>query len=496
MVDFPTVDDRPDLEPIRRILGAALVAISRHWKAGLLTFAAALLGVALAISITPRHYTSQMKLLVKRERLDPVLSPQSVSAQQSRMEVTDTELNSEAELLHSRDLLESVVLASGLIESKTPGLPAAAEGIALTVKALDRDLSVKILKRTTLIEVQYTSTDPRLAARVLSNLARLYLDKHLAVNRPSGAYEFFTTQVDDYRAKLRSAEERLKDFGAREHVVSATAEGVATLQRLADFEADLQQAEAAVIETTRRLDEIQLQLRSLPPRVTTSIRTSQNAEYVRDLRANVLALELKLADLSGKFAPTYPPLVVLQKQLDQTKGALASAEHTPITDETTDRDPTYQWLDSEAARVRVEHEASVARAASLKRSIAIYRARAAELDAKDVAQQRLSRDVKSAEDNFLLYQQKQEETRIADALDHRRFANVVVAEAPNVPSLPSDDRRRTALILLGTTISFLLGLGAAVALEFIPARVRSVQQLRATLNLPEVVAVSTSGRQS
>jgi uncharacterized protein involved in exopolysaccharide biosynthesis len=118
------------------------------------------------------------------------------------------------------------------------------------------------------------------------------------------------------------------------------------------------------------------------------------------------------------------------------------------------------------------------------------------LDAKDVVQQRLAREVKSAEDNYLLYQRKQEETRIANALDHQRIANVVVAEAPNVPSLPSDDARRAMLIVLGATLSFLLGVGAAITLEFVPARVRTAQELRSVLNLPAVVAVSASAQQS
>ena len=500
MVEAVTPRDRSDWEKIRRLAHAVLLALSRQWKAAALTCVAALLGMTLALSMLPRRYSSEMRLLVKRERLDPLLGAQNGSAQQVRMDVTETELNSEAELLRSRDLLEGVVIASGLVtrDASTPtgGSAPSPDAVARAVKLLERHLSIEIVKRTTLIEAQYTSSDPQLAARVLVNLARLYLDKHLTVNRPSGAYEFFTTQVDDFRTRLQSAEERLRDFGRREHIVSASAESATTLQRLADFEAALQQAEGGIVETRRRLDEIQHQMAALPPRVTTSIRTSENARYVRDLRANVLALEVKLADLSGRFAPTYPPVVALQKQLDQTRSALAAAEHAPITDETTDRDPTYQWLESEAARVRVEHEAFVARAASLKRTIAAYRNRAGTLDAKDVVQQRLAREVKSAEDNYLLYQRKQEEARIANALDHQRIANVVVAEAPNVPSLPSDDSRRAMLIVLGTTLSFLLGVGAAITLEFLPARVRTAQELRSVLNLPAVVALSTSAQRS
>ena len=45
--------------------------------------------------------------------------------------------------------------------------------------------------------------------------------------------------------------------------------------------------------------------------------------------------------------------------------------------------------------------------------------------------------MKTAEDNYLLYQKKQEEARISDALDRTRIANVVVAEAADGADVPS-----------------------------------------------------------
>ena len=492
--------DQSNRDALRRGLRALLAPVCRQWRAVVLSFVAVMSGVTVAISLAPRRYESKMKILVKRERLDPLLSPQLASPSQSRLDVTETELNSAAELLRSRDLLEAVAVASNLL---TAGANEPTRGpfehngaIAGVVKALERDLTIRPLKRTTLIEVRYTSADPQLAARVLSNLARLYLEKHLAVNRPSGAYEFFTTQVDYFRATLQRAETRLKDFSAQQRVVSASSEGSEVLQHIADFEAALQEAQSGVAVTTRRLREIRRQMASTPARVTTAIRTSENAQFVRELEAKVLDLEVKFTDLSAKFTATYPAVVALQRQIDQTRAALAAAEQAPITDETTDRDPTHQWLDSEAARVRVDHEAFIARAASLSRTIAAYRVRASELNAKGTTQQGLIRELKTAEDNYLLYQRKQEETRISDALDQRRIANVVVAEAPIPATLPNDDQRRGMLILLGSGVALIISVAFAFALEFLIPRVRTAQDVRLLLHLPEAVTVTTNARRS
>ena len=54
-----------------------------------------------------------MKILVRHERLDPVFAP-GENPPQSGGGITEEQLNSEAELLKTDDLLQNVVLASGL----------------------------------------------------------------------------------------------------------------------------------------------------------------------------------------------------------------------------------------------------------------------------------------------------------------------------------------------------------------------------------------------
>ena len=124
------------------------------------------------VLLSPTQYEAQMKILVKRERVDAIVSGDPNAASNGRSDVTEDELNSEVELLKSRDLLEQVVLAAGLYTPHNSGSAKSAsdDGIAIsqTVQALQRDLRVTPLKRTTLIGVTYRSSDPTRAARVLT----------------------------------------------------------------------------------------------------------------------------------------------------------------------------------------------------------------------------------------------------------------------------------------------------------------------------------------
>ena len=90
----------------------------RHQKLVLLTFLALVLGIILGIILLPKDYEAKMKILVKRERVDAAVTPGRDAVMSNPGEVTEEELNSEVELLKSRDLLEKVVVACNLQDSR------------------------------------------------------------------------------------------------------------------------------------------------------------------------------------------------------------------------------------------------------------------------------------------------------------------------------------------------------------------------------------------
>jgi uncharacterized protein involved in exopolysaccharide biosynthesis len=436
-------------------------------------------------ALTPKQYESEMKFLVKRERADTIVSAEANAVAQSRGEVTEDELNSEVEVLKGRDLLAQAAVGAGLISGDASTGPETER----EVRSLEKTLRISPLRRTTLIQVSYTSTDPNRPAKVLDVLARLYLEKHLALHRPPGAYQFFKDQADRFHKEMESAEARLKEYGFRERVVSADTEKESTLRQMADFEAALQQTQAQVGEANRRIAELEGQVAVTPARQTTQIRTTDNAALTAELKSRVLTLETKRADLLRKFTPTYPPVAETEGQLAQAREALARTEQSPLTEETTDQNPTHQWLRSELARVRTERSAAIARVDSLTRSVSLYRDKASQLDAKETVQQDLRRAMKTAEENYLLYQKKQEEARISDALDRTRIANVVIAEAPTVPSVPVSGGR--VLILgLGTFMAVVLGLAAAYVSAYISPYVQGPEDVEDTLGVPVLASIS------
>ncbi len=93
--------------------------LQKRWK---LCIVICMLCVGLAglvFCLLPRKYEADMKLLVKNERADLVLSPGKNSADTERTELTETEVNSEMELLRSHDILEAVTRDAKLYQTAT-----------------------------------------------------------------------------------------------------------------------------------------------------------------------------------------------------------------------------------------------------------------------------------------------------------------------------------------------------------------------------------------
>jgi uncharacterized protein involved in exopolysaccharide biosynthesis len=472
----------------------AIVPVFRHSRGGLLVAVAVLAVTALAVTLAPRKYEADMTVLVKRERAETIVSTDPTASNQRPAEVTEAELNSEVEIIKSRDMLTQVALVSGLASrgdaSATGGAPATSPvALARVVQKLDASLDVTPIRKTTLIRMSYRSTDPVLAAGVLEHLGRLYLEKHLALHRPVGAYQFFSEQTDRFRNELREAEDKLQAYGREHQVVSADVERESTLLRLAEFEASVEQTQAQIADANRRLAQLRSTAAGTPSRLATAIKISDNPQLMASLKSTILELELKRAEMQVRFVPTYPPLVELDEKLARARASLASAEQAPATETVTDANPTYQWVQNELARVEADRAAALARASAMSRSVELYRDKARELDEKSAVQQELQRAVKTAEENYQIYLKKAEEARISDALDRTRIANVVIAEPPTVPALPST-AGRSRILVLGFLAALFFGIASTYVLHYLSPYFYTPDDVEDALNIPVLATLS------
>jgi len=460
------------------------------------TFLGILALAVILACVMPKKYQSEMKILVRHERADSMVTPDREQPMQLRTEVSEEELQSEAELLRSRDLLTKVVEACGLERTGDHSLLNAIghkddEQISRAVVKLENGLTVQPIKLTNLISVKYSAKDPQLAARVLNTLASLYLEKHLAIHRAPGEFEFFHQQAEQYRTALINAETKLTNFSREQGVVSPALQKEISVRKLAEVEADLKTTRASIAETRERIRKLEAQLGTLPNRQTTQVRTADNPQLMERMKSTLLELELKRTNLLTKFEPTYRPVQEVEQQIAQTRAAIEAAEKAPLRDEITDRDPTYEALKSELAKAQTNLAGLEARATATSSLVRTYKTESAQLDSKEVLHQDILRAAKADEENYMLYLRKQEEARISDALDRQRISNVVVAEPAAVPFTAQS--RWLFVLMLGGLLAAVSSVVLAFAVDYWDPSFRTPEEVESLLGSPVVAAIPRDG---
>jgi succinoglycan biosynthesis transport protein ExoP len=470
-----------------------VVAIGfRHQRVLVLCFLGVLVGVSLSALVLPTKYRAETKLLVKRERVDPVVSPEQNAPMTFHDTVSEEEINSEVELIQSPDVLKKVVVTCGLDKKKFlssllhPG-QTPQNRIDKAVMDLRSDLVLEVIKKTNVISIAYESHDPRQAQMVLSTLDDAYLQKHLDVHHPSGQFQFFDEQADQYKKDMLAAEAQLKGFSGEAGGVAPTTLRDMTLQKLADFNGSLETTRASIAETEKRIADLEGQVHSTPTRMTTQMKKSDNAQVLESLKATKQTLEMKRTELLTKYQPTYPLVLEVDKELADTNAALAKEESSPVKEEVTDQNPTYGWVNSELAKAKADLSGFRAREASLVTIVNGYKEQARQLDQQGILQGDLVRTEKADEANYLLYTKKKEEARIEDALDRTRLLNVSVAQGPLLPSLPT--RSPWVFALVACLLAAAVSLGVVFAIDYADQSFRTPSEVMSELRIPVLAAV-------
>ena len=479
---------REEVSPTMRELAMVLF---RQWKV-FVGVAGLVFVLAVLYAFAGATYRAQVRVLVRRGRADPPVTAQpNAPPDFSRVEVTEEELNSEVELLKDDDVLRRVVEANNLaahdwLRWLRPHEEQAAR-VERAAKKLANRLEVEPIKKTNLIAVSYDAPDPQLAAHVLQSLASVYLEKHAEVHRPRGQLHFFDQQTGESRRQLEEAEGKLVDFTKSHDVVVAAQQRDLVLQRLNDVDASYRQTQVEISDTEHRVHELSAQLAKLPERTTTQVRTADNPELLRALKASLLDLELKKTQLLTKFEPSHRLVQEVEQQIVQAQAAIAAEKSNPVREETTDQDANYVWAKAELQKAQVDMKGLEAQEATTSAHLAGYRSLARELGEDAIVQDDLTSSEKAAQENYLLYVKKREEARMGDALDEGGIVNVAIAERPVAPALPVWPAG--VVVLAGLVAALTSGTGAAFAADYLDPALRTPEEVFRCLEMPVLASI-------
>src|SRR4030095_13459024 len=135
-------------------------ALFRRRGLVLFTFLAVFTGTILVTLLLPNRYDARIKILVKNQRVDVAITPEATNGLSAPTieEVSENQINSEIELLTSKDLLTQVVKDTGLAKSASGFFGRNAsepERVETAVNQLTKDLNITPVRKANIITVNY-----------------------------------------------------------------------------------------------------------------------------------------------------------------------------------------------------------------------------------------------------------------------------------------------------------------------------------------------------
>jgi uncharacterized protein involved in exopolysaccharide biosynthesis len=456
----------------------------RRKKIAAICFFGVMAGALLFVLFVPPFYSVPVKFLVQRSRVDAEISSLQTTPIAVSSELTEEDLNSEIGLLQDdNDVLREVVLACGLNKRK---LLSEYLGIK-AIKRLSSNLTIEVEKKSNIIDVSYTTTDPALGARVMRALSDAYIRKHMEVHSPPGQVQFFATQTDRYDKELADASAKLKELSTEQDGVAPTQALQFYLQKLAEFHMDLQTTRGLLAAAKERVQTLEKEAGYTPERLTTEMREEDDAQVLQGLKGTLMTVENKRTELLTKYQPDYPLVVEADKEIADTKAAIALEESKPVKAQTTDRNPTYSLVDGELAKAKADYASLSAQESAMQNILTKYEDRTRDLAQKGLIEQDLQRSYKASEQNYLLYLSKREQARTADALNTTRIVNVSQVEEPITPVLPIDPP--LLVMVIATILAGMVAAGGVYIQEHLDPSFRTPAEVSAELDVPLLAAV-------
>ncbi|HZE90516.1 MAG TPA: chain length determinant protein EpsF [Rhizobacter sp.] len=437
------------------------VVWARKWLALVLLVVVGALGTVWAVRL-PKRYTAQSSLVVEI-RVDPVLGAMAPSLS------SPAYLATQLEILKSDRVSSRVVKLLGIEES-----PAAIQQWREATKGkipmdryfgelLEIGLSVEPGRGSNLIFITFASKDPAFAAAAANAFAQAYMDVsvELRVEPAKQSAAFLDTQSKVLRTNLEQSQAKLSKYQQDKGIVVSDERVNQENQRLNELMAQLTLAQAANVDASSR------QINSGGDSSPDVLQSSA----VQSLKSQLAAAETKLSEISSVVGVNHPQRIQLTAQITELKQQLASEVRRVSGGSSVASRATSQKVNELRALAEVQ-----------KRQVLSLRS---ERDQISV----LQRDVETAQRAYESVSQRVNQLNLEG---QNNQANVRILSPATEPSDPT--RSKVMLFIIASLIGGLvLGAGAAIGLELLDRRVRSVDDMDVMDGVPVIGILRPEG---
>jgi capsular exopolysaccharide synthesis family protein len=349
-----------------------------------------------------------------------------------------------------------LISPKGVPDKPGTGLDDSPQRLRRVLAIFSKNLTVKPVSGTRLIEIDFLNPDPKLAAAVVNELMQGLTDYNFQTryNATNQASQWLTGQLAELRKQSEALQQKVVDLERQSGVYSfgtVDAQGremsySGVLDKLQQDTAALSAAQqslflrGAIAKAAEGGDADMLSGLAGTASGSTSSGMSNSLDLIQHLREQRSSQEAAIQEAETKFGPTYPKLV-------QLRASLAGIDHS-IQDEI------------ERIRARAENDYSIAQKAEAKVREEYDRQKkvADQLNDKAVEYTIVRQEATESRE---LYEDMLKRLKEAGVIEGLKSSNISVVDPGRVPALPV---KPNVLLYMGASVTGGLFLGCLAAL--------------------------------
>ncbi|MEI6330505.1 MAG: polysaccharide biosynthesis tyrosine autokinase [Pseudanabaena sp. ELA645] len=389
---------------------------------------------------------------------------------------TSNPVDTESEIIRSYPIVSKTITSLGLKNS---------DGQTISSESFLRNLNLKSIRGTDVLQISYRSTNPQEAKNVVNALINNYLESNISSNRTEAkaARDFLSSQLPKVEEQVKQAEVNLRNFKEKNKVVILDTEAKTGLESLSKVNATINEIQGQLAAVETRSQSLQNEMR-LNTQEAIDLTALSQSTSVQQALTEYNSIQKDIAVARTIYSNQHPNIVSLTLKETALKQELESRVAQTIgkslPQQTRQVGLLTQSFTQELVKSEVERLALRSQLGELQNVYTSNRRRLDSLPRLEQEQLQLQRQLSVAQGT---YEQLLKQFQSVQIIENQNVGNARLVEEGSVPSKAISPIISLNLSL-GGFLAILLGLGTALLLDAMDRSLKNIEEAKLLLDLP------------
>lgn len=412
-------------------LSESVTFFRRRGKLILATLGLAVLTGMLISLVSEKSYRAETSVMLVPQTAS---APQAEGLASQRTPITGELVDTQVEIIKSRDMASQVASTLGLDNGLDTGQRRE------LIDYIQEHVQAERTGESFALTISYDAPDPEQAAEVANEFAHQFSSWEVKAEqaRNAQARKEVEGRLAELRLQAQTDTQALQQYRIANNLLSTSGASL-TEQEIANYNLEATKARAQAAEDQARLQTALAQLRSGSS--GDDVGEALGSAVISSLRTQEADLAGEVANLSSRYGPNHPLLIRTEGELAEVRGQIQAEIGRVISN------------------LRAKEEVSAQRLASLNSSVAGARGKLSDNNAAMVGLSGLERAAEASQGIYETYLNRYKQLLAAEGTEKPNARILTLADVPLSPRSPN--------LELNLALSIVIGLGLGIIVAYI-----------------------------